>query len=111
MPGLPEGMELPDGAEMPEGGGMPGGGAMGGHALKERFLELDAFDGVYKKAYGELYETYFGSGTAAEALDDIAGQAQKAGVDADDLEKAVTTLRTTVTARTEALAKNAEVTG
>ncbi|MGW1095172.1 CotH kinase family protein [Streptomyces sp. NPDC002455] len=117
----PEGMELPDGMELPEGGGMPGGGegggpggaggSMGGHALKERFLELDAFDSVYKKAYSELYETYFGSGAAAKALDSISGQAEKAGVDAADLKKAVATLRTTVTARTEALAKNKEVTG
>ncbi|MFI6118335.1 CotH kinase family protein [Streptomyces sp. NPDC051064] len=120
MPELPEGMEPPKGMEMPEGGGMPGGGeggpggaggSMGGHTLKERFLELDAFDSVYKKAYSELYETYFGSGTAAEALEDIAGQAEKAGVDAAELKKAVATLRTTVTARTEALAKDTEVTG
>ncbi|MGW1817637.1 CotH kinase family protein [Streptomyces sp. NPDC002125] len=117
----PEGMELPEGMEPPEGMEMPGGedggpggaggqgGSMGGHALKERFLELDAFDSVYKKAYGELYAKWFGSGTALKALDDISGQAAKAGVAAADLEKAVATLRTTVTTRTEALAKDEEV--
>ncbi|WP_432105114.1 CotH kinase family protein [Streptomyces sp. bgisy091] len=121
MPELPDGVEPPEGMEMPEGGGAPGGGgmpgggggggAMSGHALKERFLELDAFDAVYKKAYSELYETYFGSGKAAGLLDDIAGQARKAGVDEAGLTKAVTALRTTVTTRTEALAKDKEVTG
>jgi len=92
-----------------QGGGMPGG--MSGHELKERFLELDAFDAPYKKAYKELYEKFFGSGAALEALDGIAGQAEKAGADGAALDKAVAALRTTVTARTEALSKDDEVTG
>lgn len=88
-----------------------GGGMMSGHALKERFLELDALDPVYKKAYKKLYKEIFSSGAALKALDEISGQAEKAGVDAAELKKAVATLRTTVTARTEALAKDTEVTG
>ncbi|MEU2679902.1 CotH kinase family protein, partial [Streptomyces sp. NPDC007107] len=104
--------QAPGGDTQGEDGQAGGGrGGMSGHELKDRFLELDAFDSVYKKAYSELYETYFGSGAAAKALDSISGQAEKAGVDAAELKKAVATLRTTVTARTEALAKNKEVTG
>ncbi|MFC8229135.1 CotH kinase family protein [Streptomyces sp. NPDC057287] len=92
-------------------GGPGGGGMSSGHALKERFLELDALDPAYKKAYTKLYKELFASGAALAALDDIAGQAEKAGVGAADLKKAVATLRSTVTARTEALAKDTEVTG
>ncbi|MGW0932026.1 CotH kinase family protein [Streptomyces sp. NPDC002644] len=136
--GLPEG--LPEGApeNLPEGlpegfpegfpeGGMPGGtgaeageegeagrGGMGGfsgHALKDRFLESDAFDTVYKKAYQELYEKFYGSGTALESLDRVADAARASGADAEGLDSAVQKLRTTVTERAEALAKDEEVTG
>ncbi|TXS07211.1 spore coat protein CotH [Streptomyces sp. col6] len=122
--GMPEGMpELPEGAQMPDVGDMPGapdgdagkggggGGMRSGHALKERFLELDAFDAVYKKAYQDLYEKFYGSGKATKALKDLAAQVTRAGVPAKDVESAVGTLRTTVTERTAALAKNKEVTG
>ncbi|WUS99910.1 CotH kinase family protein [Streptomyces sp. NBC_00708] len=122
--GMPEGMpELPEGAEMPDFGDMPGapdgdadkggggGGMRSGHALKERFLELDAFDSVYKKAYQDLYEKFYASGKATKSLKDLAGQLTRAGVPAKDVESAVGTLRTTVTERTAALAKNKEVTG
>ncbi|MGP3751655.1 CotH kinase family protein [Streptomyces sp. IBSNAI001] len=104
--------QAPGGDAQGEDGQAGGGrGGMSGHELKDRFLELDALDPAYKKAYKELYEKFFASGAAVKALDDIAGQAEKAGVDAAELKKAVATLRTTVTARTEALAKNKEVTG
>ncbi|BBC31100.1 Spore coat protein CotH [Streptomyces graminofaciens] len=129
--GMPEGMpsgmpeNLPEG--MPSGipSGMPGGGQGGqggqgegggfgglmGHPLKERFLDSDTFDPVYKKAYRELYEKFYGSGTALKALNDIAEQAGKAGADGKELDSAVEKLRKTVTERTDALAKNTEVTG
>lgn len=125
--GMPEGMpsgmpeDLPEG--MPEGmpSGMPGGqdgqgegggfASMMGHPLKERFLDSDAFDPVYKKAYNELYEKFYGSGKALKALNSIAEQAGKAGADGKELDSAVETLRTTVTERTAALSKNKEVTG
>ncbi|MYQ37897.1 Spore coat protein CotH [Streptomyces sp. LamerLS-316] len=104
--------QAPGGDAQGEDGQAGGGrGGMSGHELKDRFLELDALDPAYKKAYKELYEKFFAAGAAVKALDDIAGQAEKAGVDAAELKKAVATLRTTVTARTEALAKNKEVTG
>ncbi|MHC3462849.1 CotH kinase family protein [Streptomyces flavovirens] len=113
--GMPEGMPeggpqgVPGGAD---GGGQGGGpGGMTGHALKDRFLELDAFDAVYKKAYQDLYETFYASGKATAALADISEQAGRAGVPSKDLDTAVSTLRTTVTERTTALAKNKEVTG
>ncbi|MFD0022306.1 CotH kinase family protein [Streptomyces sp. NPDC058382] len=101
--------EGPDGDA--EGGDKARGGGMSGHELKDRFLELDALDPVYKKAYRKLYKELFASGAALKALDDISGQAGRAGVDAAELKKAVAALRTTVTARTGALAKNTEVSG
>ncbi|MEU5698543.1 CotH kinase family protein [Streptomyces aurantiacus] len=125
--GMPEGM--PEG--MPSGvpEGMPGGGSggagqedgadaeggrgglMAGHALKTKFLESDAFDAVYKKAYRELYEKFYGSGTAAKELKAIAEQARSAGAGSKELDTAVTELTKTVTDRTEALAKDKDVTG
>ncbi|MDX3692493.1 CotH kinase family protein [Streptomyces europaeiscabiei] len=121
--GMPEGMPsaMPEG--MPEGmpSGMPGaqggqgeGGGRGslmGHPLKERFLDSDTFDPVYKKAYNELYEKFYGSGSALKALNGIAEQAEKAGADGKKLDAAVEKLRKTVTERTEALSRNKEVTG
>ncbi|WP_406408149.1 CotH kinase family protein [Streptomyces halstedii] len=110
--GAPEGMPegLPGGAD--GGGGRGGGpGGMTGHALKDRFLELDAFDEVYKTAYRDLYETFYASGKATEALKDIAEQAVRAGIPSQDVTTAVDALRTTVTERTTALAKDKEVTG
>nr|WP_239077924.1 CotH kinase family protein [Streptomyces sp. SID9124] len=124
----PEGM--PDMSQLPEGmpdmagggpgapgggddaaGGRPGGGMRSGHALKERFLELDAFDAVYKKAYRDLYEKFYASGKATKALTDLAKQVTRAGVPAKEVDSAVSALRTTVTERTAALAKDKEVTG
>ncbi|WP_405762298.1 CotH kinase family protein [Streptomyces sp. NBC_01420] len=114
--GMPEGMPegfpgAPGGDGDDTAGGGRGGGMMSGHALKERFLELDAFDAVYKKAYQDLYEKFYASGKATKALADIAGQVTRAGVPAKEVESAVSTLRTTVTERTAALAKDKEVTG
>ncbi|THA32778.1 spore coat protein CotH, partial [Streptomyces sp. A1277] len=114
MPDLPDtagGPGAPGGDGDDAAGGRRGGGMMSGHALKERFLKLDAFDAVYKKAYKDLYEKFYASGKAAKALDDLAGQATRAGISAKETESAVGTLRTTVTERTTALAKNKEVTG
>lgn len=129
--GMPEGMPSGMPSGMPEGmpSGMPGGaaggdqngqgdqgqaggfGGMMSHPLKDRFLDSDAFDSVYKKAYKELYEKFYGSGTALKALDGIAEQARQAGADGKELSSAVEKLRKTVTERTEALAKDKEVTG
>ncbi|MFJ8108214.1 CotH kinase family protein [Streptomyces sp. NPDC096132] len=87
------------------------GGGMGGNILKERFLETDAFDTVYHQAYKKLYEQFYGSGYALEALDTLGAQAKKAGADASGVTSTVKSLRSTVTARTESLAKNEVVTG
>ena len=84
---------------------------MMGHPLKERFLDSDTFDPVYKKAYQELYEKFYGSGKVLKALNSIAEQAGKAGAEGKELDSAVEKLRTTVTERTAALSKNKEVTG
>ncbi|MEU9583710.1 CotH kinase family protein [Streptomyces werraensis] len=133
--GMPEGM--PEGAPggMPEGfpGGVagdggttgddtddadqgPGAGRGGGpgfaeHPLKTRFLASDAFDEVYKKAYRELYETFYASGTAEKQLRTLTEQARAAGADSDELDTAVTRLTTTVTERAKALAADKDVTG
>ncbi|WP_427918807.1 CotH kinase family protein [Streptomyces sp. cg40] len=119
--GKPEGMPsgMPDGAgsdqkvQGDQGGQAEAGGFgnMMGHPLKERFLDSDAFDSVYKKAYTTLYEKFYGSGTALKALDGIAEQVRQAGADGEELDSAVEKLRKTVTERTAALAENKEVTG
>ncbi|MFB6830964.1 CotH kinase family protein [Streptomyces hydrogenans] len=120
--GLPEGMPegFPEGFPegMPEGfpggdrEGGPGGGRGGmSHVLKTKFLALDAFDSVYKKAYRELYQEFYASGTAAESVEAIAEQARSAGAGSKELDTAVTKLTKTVTDRTTALAKDKEVTG
>ncbi|MFE7626727.1 CotH kinase family protein [Streptomyces sp. NPDC057509] len=111
MPDMAGGPGAPGGDGDDAAGGRRGGGMMSGHALKTRFLELDAFDAVYKAAYQDLYEKFYASGKATKTLDDLAEQATRAGVPAKDVESAVGTLRTTVTQRTTALAKNKEVTG
>ncbi|MZD10427.1 spore coat protein CotH [Streptomyces sp. SID5785] len=125
MPGgTPEGAPEGKPENMPEG--MPGGAAGGGdgdkgakagrggmmqHALKTKFTESDAFDGVYQKAYRKLFQQFYGSGTAAKNLADIAAQARSAGADSTALDTAVATLRKTVTDRTAALAEDKKVTG
>ncbi|MFC8568307.1 CotH kinase family protein [Streptomyces sp. NPDC057245] len=88
-----------------------GGGPMSGHVLKTRFLESDAFDDVYEEAYRKLYQAFFGSGAASEALTDLADQARAAGADSEQLDSAVSALRRTVTERGKALAANEQVTG
>jgi spore coat protein CotH len=131
--GMPEGMpsgmpeNLPEGMPSEMTSGLPGGqngqggqggegegggfAGMMGHPLKERFLDSDTFDSVYKKTYKELYEKFYGSGTALKALNAIAEQAGKAGADGKELDAAVEKLRKTVNERTAALAKNKEGTG
>ncbi|MGY3336399.1 spore coat protein CotH [Streptomyces filamentosus] len=111
--GFPEGMPegFPGGADGGREGG-PGGGRLGmSHVLKTKFLALDAFDSVYKKAYRELYQEFYASGTAAESVQAIAEQARSAGAGSKELDTAVTKLTKTVTDRTAALAKDKEVTG
>ncbi|MGW2820958.1 CotH kinase family protein [Streptomyces sp. NPDC001443] len=121
--GMPEGMPsgMPQG--MPGGAaGDPGqqgggdtkgglGGGLMGHVLKTRFLDSDAFDATYKKAYRELYQKFYGSGAAAKHLQEVAEQARAAGAGSKDLDTAVTKLQKTVTDRTAALAKDKEVGG
>ncbi|WP_405926729.1 CotH kinase family protein [Streptomyces sp. NBC_00035] len=118
--GMPSGMPQGGGAGMPgaqQGGqdgarqGGAGGGMSSGHKLKERFLELDAFDDVYHEAYQDLYEEFFGSGFALDALDGIVAKAKDAGADATGLDEAAKSLRTTITSRTESLAKDEVITG
>ncbi|MFE1321112.1 CotH kinase family protein [Kitasatospora phosalacinea] len=96
----------------PDGKGGPGGpGGFAQHALKTKFLAADAFDGVYKKAYRELYEEFYGSGAASQQLDAVAQQARAAGAGSTELDAAVAKLAGTVTDRTAALAKDEAVTG
>ncbi|RFC70608.1 CotH kinase family protein [Streptomyces sp. AcE210] len=124
---MPEGMPGgaagggPDGTPgqtMPgRGGGVDAKGGKGGnggfmqHALKTKFLGSDAFDDIYKKAYSELYQKFYGSGAAAKNLKVIAEQARSAGADSKELDTAVAKLQKTVTDRATALAKDKDVTG
>ncbi|MEU8348097.1 MULTISPECIES: CotH kinase family protein [unclassified Streptomyces] len=98
------------GPNQAEGEGRRRGG-MSGHRLKERFLELDAFDDVRHEAYRELYETYYASGRAGKALDTAVARAEAAGADPDDLAAKAETLRSTITARTKSLASDEVITG
>ncbi|MFG2694183.1 CotH kinase family protein [Kitasatospora sp. NPDC048407] len=108
--GQGQGQGVPQG--VPDGKGGPGGmGGFAQHALKTKFLASDAFDGVYKKAYRELYEKFYGSGAASRQLDAVAQQARAAGAGSTELDAAVAKLAGTVTDRTAALAKDPEVTG
>lgn len=123
-----------DGGRMPPGGG-PGGGqdggprligpdgeeidlgsggemrGMGGNTLKERFLELDAFEDVYLDAYRDLYQQWFASGSALEALDAVLEAAETNGADMDALAVTAGQLRTTLTERAAALAADETVGG
>ncbi|MFD6420847.1 CotH kinase family protein [Streptomyces sp. NPDC060198] len=93
------------------GGRMGGGGGMGGNALKEKFLAADAFDTVYHAAYKKLYEQYYGSGYGTSTLDTLVTAAKKSGADASGVESTAKSLRTTLTSRTESLAKDKVITG
>ncbi|MBZ6229382.1 CotH kinase family protein [Streptomyces olivaceus] len=110
-PGGGQGQEQGQGQGEGQGQAAGRGGPMSGHILKTRFLESDAFDDVYQKAYRKLYEAFFGSGAANRALTDLADQARAAGADSEQLDSAVATLRKTVTERGKALASNEQVTG
>ncbi|CAM5346669.1 hypothetical protein Sdia_20690 [Streptomyces diastaticus subsp. diastaticus] len=119
MPGgRPEGMPEAPPEGMPRGG--PGGAGEQGrergpgaaeHPLKTRFLETDAFDEVYLTAYQELYQRFYASGTAAQQVEAIAGQARAAGAGSEELDTAVSQLTRTVTDRAAALAEDEQVTG
>ncbi|MGW2836677.1 CotH kinase family protein [Streptomyces sp. NPDC001493] len=127
--GMPGGGEMPGGGDFPADGGFPAGGqggdeqaggpggrmgaggGMGGNALKERFLAADAFDDVYHAAYKKLYEQFYGSGYGTTTLDTLVAAANKSGADASGVEKTAKSLRTTVTSRTESLAKDKVITG
>ncbi|RKN46923.1 CotH kinase family protein [Streptomyces hoynatensis] len=86
------------------GPGGAGGGMTASNTLKDRFLELDAFDEVYADAYRDLYQRFYASGTAVDLLDTLAGQAADAGAGGSELDAAVEQLRGTLTERAEALA-------
>jgi spore coat protein CotH len=111
VPGGAGGDQGGDTGNTPPGEQGPGGGGFTGHVLKTKFLESDAFDSVYKKAYRTLYEKFYRSGTGAQDLQNVADQARAAGADSEELDTAVAKLQKTVTERTEALAKDKQVTG
>ncbi|MEV1025911.1 CotH kinase family protein [Streptomyces sp. NPDC050264] len=117
--GQPGGMPGQDGGADAKGGqggngdkgGNAGRGGFAEHVLKTKFLASDALDGTYKKAYRELFQKFFASGTAAKDLKAIAEQARAAGAGSKGLDSAVTKLEKTVTDRATALAKDKQVTG
>ncbi|WP_170312987.1 CotH kinase family protein [Prescottella subtropica] len=100
-PGAPQGG--PGMPQMPQG--MPDGGAMrGGNTLKTRFLDSDAFTGVYEQAYWDLYEQMYGSSRADEILDALAASIPTSdGLTADALQDSIDEMRTWIGQRTTAL--------
>lgn len=85
--------------------------SLGGNTLKERFLELDAFEDVYLDAYRDLYQQWFASGSALEALDAVLEAAETNGADMDALSVTADQLRSTLTERAAALAADETVGG
>ncbi|WP_305093496.1 CotH kinase family protein [Prescottella sp. R16] len=107
-PGVPGGTgvdrAVPQGMPQMPGGGMPGGGMRGGNTLKTRFLDSDAFTGVYEQAYWDLYEQMYGSGRADGILDDLAASIPTSdGLTADALQGSIDEMRSWIGQRTTAL--------
>jgi spore coat protein CotH len=113
----PQGFEPPAGMQPPGGqqpGGGPGGGfgGMGGNKLKERFLASAAFKPVYEEAYRELYDKIYANGTAAAAVDRLAGLLPTVdGYNEQSTTNEINQLRTTIKQRTEHLATDPVITG
>lgn len=112
---LPEGIpqEVADAianGQMPEGlpggdQGGSGGSGPGGNALKERFLASDAFADLYTETYWDLYDRIYGNGTAQTLLDGLADSVPTSdGLTAEELATDIDSMRTWITARTDALA-------
>lgn len=81
-----------------------GGRSLGGNALKERFLETDAFQQIYEEQYRQLYDELLASGRAVELLEGLAAQYQRNdNADTAGLKSELETLRTTLETRTNAL--------
>nr|WP_228046860.1 CotH kinase family protein [Saccharopolyspora sp. HNM0983] len=78
--GPPPGGGPPDG---PPGGGDDRGGGPGGMrgsgALKDRFLADDDFRALYEQAYADLHRDLVADGTAAELVNEVQADAQRAG--------------------------------
>lgn len=114
----PEGFEPPAGAGGgaagpggPGAGGGPGG-LRAGNALKERFLDTPRFLERYDTAYRELYRQFYADGTAERLVDELAASLQRnTGTDADAIATQVTTLKQTITRRTQSLAGDEVITG
>ncbi|MGW2052255.1 CotH kinase family protein [Streptomyces sp. NPDC001858] len=109
--GAPQGEDAGGQAAGQGGPGGGGGGGRGGNVLKERFLAADAFDSSYYAAYKKLYQQFYGSGYAIDALDTLAAQAKKAGADEAGVSSTAKSLSGTVTTRTKSLASNQVITG
>ncbi|MEH6820685.1 MAG: CotH kinase family protein [Dietzia psychralcaliphila] len=118
----------PMGGAAPEGelaaglgaGQMPGGfdqdgeqrpgGMAAGHPLKTRFLESDAFTALYEEKYWELYDTVYGSGLAAQTLENVRGSFPVSdAVDQATLDEEADSLRSWIEQRTAALAEQRPV--
>ncbi len=88
------------------------GGPRMGHAPKERFLQTPEFKAVYEEQYRALYRKLLGDGAATGLLDEIvASYKRNEGADTAKADAEAETLRTLLSARTDALAENEVVTG
>lgn len=106
--GPPPGVEGAEGMpDMAEPGGMPGaeeGGPRFGNQLKKRFLESEVLSASYHEAYWQLYQEMFADGNAQRLLDEIAVTIPVTdGLDAEDVDSAVATMRQWIDDRVAAL--------
>lgn len=86
------------------GTGTKAAGGKGGNALKERFLASATFKPLYDKAYAELYQQLYGSGTAEALLQDITATVPASdNLTASVLAGQAATLKTFIQERTAAL--------
>ncbi len=99
---------------------MPGTRPVAGKAVAARAAETCSRNAswprtpsktVYHQEYRRLYQKLFADGTALASLDQLTGALQKNGVAQAQIDSDAEKLRTTVQARTTALAKDDVVTG
>ncbi|MFI2228683.1 CotH kinase family protein [Nocardia testacea] len=90
--------------QQPQEAGNGRGGPGRANPLETRFLESEAFTAVYESAYWELFDQMYGSGLAAELLDELADTIPVTdGLDAETLQAEIDELHTWIDQRTATL--------
>ncbi len=101
---MPPNGQLPANGQAPAGNVVIGGaGGLGGNVLKSRFLAAPAFQDRYKRAYAEMYQALYGSGTALAELDRLAAVLKTtATIPAATVESEIAALRAIINTQTAA---------